>query len=187
MNPEMTKFVGLTAEAALAVELHRQSAKETESDIISRVMGSQNKASAGEEATVKPSGEPKLDIGQGISLVVGETLYLFLSKSDALRNRPAKAARVTPAGIELDGRLFSPERGSYVHKPMRYVQEQLGHTGANGQPTSLSAYRQWHAMRDDKMVSLESLKDPEKARRRRSNLTSISAEELSRLVADIRP
>jgi hypothetical protein len=180
------KFVGLSAEAALAVELHRQSASETESDIILRVVGSGPSAS---KSLSRSEGAPSeiLDIGQGIELKVGETAYLFLSKSDALRNRPAKAAIVTAKGLEMDGQVFPPERGSYVHLPMKRVQELLGHTGADGRPTSLSAYRQWHVVRDGKMVSLESLKDPAKARRRRSNLTLISAEELSKLIADIEP
>lgn len=161
------KFVGLTAEAAQAVELKRKSAAELESDIIERELGQRESAF---RATALTESQNTLDLGQGINLRIGETIHLFLSKSDALNGRPAGSAIVTADGLEVDGTVFAKERGSYVQKPMQCYQERHSHRGADGKLVPLSAYRQWHVHRDGKLIPLEELKDPSQARHRRSTV-----------------
>ena len=173
------KYVGLTTEAAQAIESKRKTTVESESDIIVRELGA---GSAQVGASTPGSGE--LDLGQGIKLGVGETIHLFLSKTDALNGRPVGSATITPNGLLVEGVLFGKDRGSYVQKPMQFYQERHSHLGADGKLVPLSAYRQWYAYRDGKLLPLEALKDPSKTRRRRTSvqmndrLSKLSATEL---------
>ncbi len=169
------KYVGLTAAAALAIESKRKSPAESESDIIERELGSREPVSQGDKADAVSV----LDVGQGIALLVGETIHLFLSKSDALAGKPVGSALVTSKGLLVEGKLFGKDRGSYVQKPMQMFQERHSHRGADGKLVPLSAYRQWYAHRNGTLVSLEELKDPGKTRRRRTSVQM--SEDLSHL------
>ncbi|WP_298743103.1 hypothetical protein [uncultured Brevundimonas sp.] len=174
------KYVGLTAEAAQAIEAKRKNIAESESDIIVRELGIGLVQEVG-DPTARPA---KLDVGQGIALAIGETIHLFLSKTDALSGRPVGSATVTPDGLLVEGVLFGKDRGSYVQKPMQFYQQRHSHLGADGKLVPLSAYRQWYAYRDGKLLPLEALKDPSKTRRRRTSvqmndrLSKLSATEL---------
>ncbi len=180
----LVKFVGLTARAAQAIEARRRSSHESESDIIEREWA---------EPIVfeKPASKEThgaLDVGQGIRLDVGETIHLFLSKPDGRTVRPVGSALVRQSGLEVEGNLFGQHRGSYVQKPMQFYQERHEHRRPDGTLISLSAYKHWHAVRDGKLVSLNDLKDPSKARRRRASADSregarkLSKEELFKLL-----
>lgn len=174
------KYVGLTSEAAQAIENKRKSTTESESDIIVRELAVVPSDQA--ERSTPPT--KQLDLGQGIVLEVGETIHLFLSKTDALQGRPVGSATVAQKGLLVDGVLYGKIRGSYVQKPMQFYQERHSHLGADGNLVPLSAYRQWYAYRDGKMLPLEALKDPSKTRRRRTSvqmndrLSKLSATEL---------
>lgn len=174
------KYVGLTAEAAQAIEAKRKSTAESESDIIVRELGVSLRHEVGGSTTRAA----ELDLGQGITLAIGETIHLFLSKTDALKGRPVGSATITPNGLLVEGVLFGKDRGSYVQKPMQFYQERHSHLGGDGKLVPLSAYRQWYAYRDGKLLPLESLKDPSKTRHRRTSvqmndrLSKLSATEL---------
>jgi hypothetical protein len=49
---------------------------------------------------------------------------------------------------------------------MRLVQERKGHRNAKSEIISLSAWRQWHVVRDGRLFSMFELKDPTLARKR---------------------
>ena len=167
------KFVGLTQEAAEAIERKRQRADESESEIVARELGSRSTPSG----PVNGAGPPTLDFGQGIKLPMGQELYLFLSKTDAQSGRIAATGKVRAAGVEVGGRLFERHRGSYLQRPMKLVQERLNHRNAAGELLSLSAYQQWHVKKNGEFVPLDDLKD-EKLRRRRRPTLDLSLDDI---------
>lgn len=176
-EPVFQKYVGLTSAAAEAIEMHRSSPSETESDIIVRRLGGGGAARpAFEQSSLTPKNQ--LDVGQGIRLNVGEAAYLFLSKTDAINARHAAIAKVTAKGLELDGRIFPQHRGSYVQRPMKHIQKKLKHVNEAGELISLSAYRQWHVFRERVLVPIETLKDASKARKRSRALSRLTLEDL---------
>ncbi|WP_394761220.1 hypothetical protein [Phenylobacterium sp.] len=161
------KYAGLTADAAEALERYRASPSETESDIIIRKLGRPEQGSiARPESRPASPGGAQLDLGQGIQLRVGETAYLYLSKTDMLRDEIAATALVTDNGLRMNGRVYGKFHGSYVQQPMKEIQRRLKHVNNQGKLISLSAYRQWYVLRDRTLVPIESLKNAALARTR---------------------
>jgi hypothetical protein len=172
------EYVGLTPEAAALIEAFRHSRTETKMDIIVRELTGISRpenpspplsrgAVSGDPPLVSAEQGGEIDLGQGVKLRVGETLYLFLSVEKKRAGKPDAKAVLCREGLELDGRLVRPSKGGNALQPaMRIVQERIGHRNPHGDFVSLSAWRQWHVWRDERLVPIDKLKDPKLARRR---------------------
>jgi hypothetical protein len=122
-----------------------------------------------------------IDLGQGVGVYAGEPLYLFLSKASKLRGVPEGSAEFREdGGLYLGGRKVQPSRGSAIQPAMQAFQARLNHRNEKGEMISLSAWRQWNVKRDGKFLSLDELKDPALAHKRKHRLysTDLSAEDL---------
>jgi hypothetical protein len=151
------KYVGLTAEASALIESRRTRPDQAEWEIIVEAL--------------KPAAAPTramLDLGQGVKLYAGERLYLFLDVQSKKAEKPHGMVEVgaNADGIYLDGEKVRPSHGSSLQPAMRYFQERAEHVNEAGDFVSLSAWRQWHVLRDGRFVPLVELKDPALARRR---------------------
>ena len=164
-----SELMGITQEVANFLEGHRKAADETKCDILARVL---RISSLGENA-------PKdFDLGQGATLRVGESMYLFLFEESKKKNKPDAVALVRRDGIYLDGKRVKPSKGSSIHPAMQVAQRRLGHRNHKGDLISLSAWRQWYVIRDGKFVRLLELKDPAKARTRGRDATNLTPDAL---------
>ena len=161
-----SEFIGITPDVASLIEARRRLPEETKCDILRRALS----APPSEERPTPRPVPPMLDLGQGASLRVGERIHLFLNDEAKRAKRPHASAEVGPHGLILEGVAIEPSRGSYLHPAMKRVQERLGHRNDDGEIISLSAWRQWHAVRDEKLVPLSELKDPRLARKRGRSL-----------------
>ena len=165
------EYVGLTQRVASKIESLRQHQKETKDDILWRVLGNL-------QAKAELTDSKQMDFGQGVSLPIGEKLYLYLSKPNSPSQKPDGVAEVMGDGLYLDGARVSPSHGSVIAPAMHAIQERVGHFNSDGKLVSLSAYRQWHVIRDGKLISLEELKDPMKRRRRTSKAGKVDVDAL---------
>ena len=161
------EYVGLAQDVASHIESRRERRSETKSDILRRVLG------VGPEATPVAENSAPVDFGQGVHLTVGERLFLYLSKPNNEGQKPDGVADVRPDGLYLDGQKVTPSRGSSIAPAMQAVQARLNHVNGHGKLVSLSAYRQWHVVRDGKMVSLDQLKDPNQRRHRTPKASTV--------------
>jgi len=143
------KYIGLTAEAASLIEGRRRRPEQAEWEIIVEAL---------RPAPQSPKGT--FDLGQGAILNVGESLYLFLNEQNKKMNKRDGIAEVRVDGIYVEGRKVEPSRGSPLQPAMQIFQARAGHK------VSLSSWRQWHVLRDKRLIPLVELKDPELARRR---------------------
>lgn len=153
-----SKFVGISQEVASLIEARRLNARETENDILLRVLSEQTGA-ADDDASYYA-------IGQGARLKVGELMYLFLTEQSKKEHKPHGIAVVKEDGIYVDGRRVEPSRGSAIHPAMQYFQAKNNHRNDKGELVSMSAWRQWYVIRNSKLVQLGELKEPSLARRR---------------------
>jgi hypothetical protein len=153
------EYVGLTQHVSGLVERHRSSPLETKCDILARILANIPL----QPPTTPPQNRQTIDLGQGVQAFVGETLYLFLHKR---QSEPDATADVRADGIYIYGEKVTPSKGSLIHPAMKRAQRHLRHLNSQGQLVSLSAYRQWYAERNGKLVKLDDLKDPNKARKR---------------------
>lgn len=161
------KFVGLTAETAALIEGRRLRPDQSEDDIILTVL--------------RPAAPPAnlsipYDLGQGVTVYVGERIALFLDEASKKARRPAGVAEVRADGLYVDGRRVERSRGSEITPAMRIIQERVGHR-LGGKIISLNAYIKWHVIRDGQLVRLADLKDPALARKRGRSLTDEQAEQ----------
>jgi hypothetical protein len=143
------KYVGLTAEASALIESRRSRPDQAEWEIIVEAL--------------KPGAPPSkgsLDLGQGVVLSAGETLYLFLSEASKKARKPDGTAEVRADGLYVDDRKVEPSRRSPLQPAMQVFQKRSKHV------VSLSSWRQWHVLREKRFIPLVELKDPELARRR---------------------
>jgi hypothetical protein len=152
------KYVGLTAEASALIEGHRTSPEQAEWEIIVKTL----KLPVAEVVKGASGSVPKggLDLGQGVKLDTGERLYLFLSEQTKRANKPDGLAEIRSDGLYVDGKRIEPSRGTPLQPAMQIFQKRAGHM------VSLSAWRQWHVLRDSRFIPLVELKDPALARRR---------------------
>jgi hypothetical protein len=120
-----------------------------------------------------------LDLGQGAQLRIGEKPILFLSEEAKRANRPDAEAVIRSDGFYLDGKRIEPSKGSVLQPAMKLIQERKGHRNAKGELISLSAWRQWHVVRDGKLVSMLELKNPALAHRRKRDYVSLDDIEAS--------
>ncbi|WP_156964499.1 hypothetical protein [Methylocapsa aurea] len=153
------EYAGLTHEAATLLERFRQAPDETKSDILVRVLSPLL-------VPVKVSDFSVLDLGQGVLLHAGERPMLFLSDGSKRKRKPDAVAEIREAGFYLDGKRIEPSKGSVLQPAMRIVQEAKNHRNDKGEIISLSAWRQWHVIREGRLFSMLDLKDPALARRR---------------------
>ena len=109
---------------------------------------------------------------------VGERLYLYLSKPNGVDQKPDGVAEVKADGLFLEGKRVTPSRGSSIAPAMHTIQERSNHVNNEGKLVSLSAYRQWHVVRDGKMVALDRLKDPDQRRRRTPKASPVDVDAL---------
>ncbi len=154
-----SEFVGVTQEVASLIESHRSNVKETKSDILLRLLRPAEQKSSNDTPGT-------LQLGQGAELKVGEDIFLFLSKSAKKANAPDGVATVRSDGIYIEGQRVSPSRGSIIHPAMQFFQNRKGHRNSDGAFVSLSAWRQWHVIRNEKLIPLDELKEPSLARKR---------------------
>ena len=169
-----SEYVGVTQDVASFIEGKRMSPLETKSEILKRILIATEKAP--EEAH---KGEDReFDFGQGVRIAAGETLYLYLSKPNSVDQKPDAMAEVREDGLYLDEVRVEPSHNSVIAPAMHRVQRQLGHLNHAGELVSLSAYRQWHVVRDGKLVALDQLKSPELRRKRRSKASTVDVEAL---------
>ena len=166
-----SEFVGLTQEVASLIESKRERVAETKNDILKRMF--LDARSLAEDVQIK-----SLDLGQGIQLPAGEKLYLYLSKPNSVNQQPDGIAEVRDDGLYLDGERVQPSHRSLIHPAMQIIQERVGHKNQLGKLVSLSAYRQWHVVRDGKLVPIDELKDPQKRRRRAAKASKVDVEAL---------
>jgi hypothetical protein len=155
------EFVGITQHVGYLIERNRITPGETKCEILARILGDSDSAD--------PKDNPKgLDLGEGVRLSAGEKLYLFLYKK---QNKEDATAEVKEDGLlYMDGQKIVPSKGSVIQPAMQIVQKRLNHRNKDGQLVSLSAWRQWHVVRDGKLVRLFDLKDPALAKRRVGSL-----------------
>jgi hypothetical protein len=145
----ITKYVGLTAEASALIESRRSRPDQAEWEIIVDAL----------KPVTGPSKE-SLNLGQGVVLSAGQTLYLFLSEGSKRARKPDGTAEVRVDGLYVDGQKIEPSRGSPLQPAMQIFQERSKHV------VSLSSWRQWHVLREKRFIPLVELKDPAQARRR---------------------
>lgn len=162
------KYVGITKEASGLIEHLRQSPDETESDIIVRALSPLRKSES-------PTSPKYLEIGQGVKLRVGEKVMLFLSEDAKRSSAPDAVAEAHEDGLYTDGEKVQPSKGSVLQPAMKRAQERKNHRNKLGDLISLSAYRQWHVVRDGKFVPVSELKDPALARKRGHAMARIDA------------
>ena len=166
-----SEFVGLTQEVASFIEQRRESAIETKCDILKRLLV--DPMAAIQEDPIK-----LLDLGQGVRLPVGERLYLYLSKPNSIDQRPDGIAEARDDGLYLDGEKVQSSHRSLIAPAMHIVQKKASHHNQAGKLISLSAYRQWHVIRDGRLVTLEKLKNPALRRTRTSKASKVNVEAL---------
>ena len=166
------EYVGLTQQVACLIELHRVDLTETKNDILLRIIP------RGHVQEAKPTQPQEIDFGQGIRLPVGEKLYLYLSKPNDSTQKPDGTAYTKADGLYVDDKKITPSRGSLIAPAMHLFQQRLGHFDSKGKPVSLSAYRQWHVVRNGSLVSLDELKDPKLARRRATKAGAVDVQAL---------
>ena len=154
------EFVGVTQEVSGLIEARRNDPAETKNDILLRILSASHAIDAGPLPTF-------LDVGQGVRIADGEQLYLFLSKAGR-EKKPDGIAQVRDGSLYLGGERIPPSHGSVLAPAMHKIQRRIGHM-SNGKPISLSAFRQWHVIRDNKFVALDQLKDPKLRRTRTTN------------------
>lgn len=151
------KYAGLTVEAAKVLELNRVSPDEQESDIIVRL------ATSLQSPTVR-----HLGLGQGVKVIVGEKLYLFLDEQAKRQGKPNGVADVKADGLYVEARKIRASKNSLIQPAMRHFQDKLG------RHTSLNAYKQWNVLREGKWVRLDELKDPSLARKRSRDVLTLA-------------
>ena len=171
----ITEFVGMTQDVASQIEARRTDPAETKNDILRRIL---NVGEPTELTTVSKH----LDLGQGVRVTIGETLYLFLTQPKHADSRPDGMAEAHEEGLYINGSRVVASRGSMLAPAMHVFQRRLSHVNDKGNLISLSAYRQWHVRRGGQLVPLESLKDPTK---RRTRSTRVSGIDLSKLDLDL--
>lgn len=177
-----SEFVGIAPRTASLIETFRQNPDETKDVIIFRALSYliPSEPVSHDDA----QGKPSLDLGEGVKLEVGERLYLFLSLEAKKAGIPDGVAIVGSEGLLVNDSLIKPSRGSYIHPAMVHLQKLKNHVNDKGEIISLSAFRQWHVMRGNKLVPLLELKDPKLARTRRKHLdtSGMSAAELLQML-----
>lgn len=149
------EYAGLTAEAVRLIEEHRKDSAETKSQILVRVLGS------------PVSHLEAFDYGEGIKIFEGEHLLLFLPGTPIRGDHATARAVVRKDGFYLEGKNIGPAAKRQFTPAMKMVQRKLKDFNEQGELKSLSAIRQWYVLRDGKLRSLESIKNPELARRRK--------------------
>lgn len=151
------EYAGLTAEAVRLIEEHRKDPAETKSQILVRALGSP-----------APESHPEaFDYGEGIKIFEGEQLFLFLPGTPMRADHATAHAVVRKDGFYLEGKNIGPAEKRQFTPAMKMVQQKLKDFNEKGELKSLSAIRQWHVLRDGKLQSLESIKNPELARKRK--------------------
>lgn len=163
------KFVGLTQEVAALIETRRKSPEQSENDIMLEVLRP--------SATPVPTATETFDLGQGVTVHVGEKLMLFLDEQAKKSRKPHGVADVRRDGIYVDGQKVQASRGSVITPAMRIFQERLRHRNALKEIISLNAFIKWHVIRDGQIVNLMELKDPSKTRKRGRGMTSEEADQ----------
>jgi hypothetical protein len=174
------EYAGLTHEAVTLIERLRKFPSESKSDILIRVLAQLIDLSP--NVGVAPVEAKRFNLGQGASLKVGEKIFLYLSKAAKRADRPDGIAEVGADGLHMDGHRVRASRGNPLQAAMRAIQEKKGHRNEVGQIISLSAWRQWHVIRDGKLVPVFELKDPALAHTRSrvlgSRVTNLTLDEL---------
>jgi hypothetical protein len=163
MEADIVEYIGLNKAQSTLIECHRRSPAETKSEIIERVMSAMRPA--GQSRPIA-SADGWFDLGQGARLHVGEKPLLFLSEGAKRRRSPDAVAEIRSDGFYMDGKKVAPSNGSVLQPSMKIVQERKGYRNSKGEIISLSAWRQWHVLRDGKLLSMLELKDPNLARKR---------------------
>jgi hypothetical protein len=151
------KYVGLTAEASALIESQRRRPDQTESEIIVEAL-----------RPVAQAVRAVFDLGQGVRLPAGERLFLFLNEQSKKEKKPDGGAEVGPNadGLYVSGRKVEQSRGSPLAAAMLIFQKKAVAEDRAEKIVSLSAWRQWHVLRDGRFVPLVELKDPALAHRR---------------------
>lgn len=162
-----SKFIGLTAETAVLIEGRRKRPEQSENDILLEALRPAPPPAANLTVPV--------DLGQGVTVYVGEKLYLFLHEDTKKARKPAGVAEVRADGLYVDGKRVERSRRSAITPAMRIIQNRVGHR-LNGHLISLNAFIKWHVVRDGQLVRLEDLKDPAKKRKRGRGMTSEQAQ-----------
>ncbi len=169
-----SEFIGISPRTSALIETFRRSPDEPKDEIIERALSGIARET-GSEHTKIPG---MLDLGEGAQAVVGERLYLFLSKAAKEAGKPDGVALVGSTAISMGAQVF-PQRYGFLHAAMKAVQTKLKHVNGKGEVISLSAWRQWHVQRGDKLVPVVDLKNPALAKRRGGTLsTPLSLEDL---------
>ena len=158
-----SEFVGITQEVASSIESRRLDPTETKNDILRRILELCDPTACDQPV-------PNIDLGQGVEVAVGESLYLYLRKPKSPKHQPDGIAEVRGDGLYIDSEKVQPSKGSVVTPAMHIFQRRQGHFNPAGNLISLSAYRQFYIKKDGRLVRLDDLKDPQKARHRRSNI-----------------
>jgi hypothetical protein len=100
-----------------------------------------------------------------------------LKKAAGTANGADAIALVGARGINVDGKHYPCGRG-FLNHAMKAVQGRKGHVNGTGDAPSLSAWRQWHVLRNGRLMTLVELKDPALANTRSRQFTGKSFEEV---------
>ena len=176
--PEIVKYVGLTSDAAAAVERFRESPLEHEHEIILR-MGLKAGNPMAKEAVAIGASKQGCDIGAGVILGEGEKMYLFRYKSSKAAKKPEGVADARGGSLYIDGHEIKPSKGSFVQPALQVIQKKLNDVSETvGGFTSLDAWKYWYVQRGGRLVPAGSLRDKKKINGRNRPRRELSADDL---------
>jgi len=164
------KTVRLSRETVALIERFRENLFQSEDEIVHAALSrlSRRRPAGSREKTEAASAMAGCDLGQGVVLADGETLYFFRYRSslDAGRFEGTAAAR--------GGKLFigdaevRPSRGSLVQPALQMIQGRLNDISpTRGGFTVLDAWEYWYVKRSGRYVRVGDLRDPARIQRRR--------------------
>lgn len=166
MEREFVKFVGLRPATATLIEQLRTSPEQSEDDII--LLALQRSPPPADQSA-------PYDLGQGVTVYVGEQLLLFLNEQQKRERRPAGTAEVRRDGLYVYGHRVESSRGSEITPAMQTIQRKVGHRQFD-KLISLNAYMKWYVVRGGELIRLNDLKNPALVRRRGRRLTEEQAD-----------
>ncbi len=179
------KFVGLTSDTGALVEHFRETASQTEDEIIQKSLRKLRELSRIflQEDTVEPKDrsdetrEIGCDLGKGAYLREGEKMFCFRKRSSLEARKPEGIAIGIKGKLLIDGQEVTPSRGSLVQPALQIIQRRLGdYSQTSGNLVSLDAWEYWYVERNGKYVCVGDLRDPKRIRRRNSHLKTGTVE-----------
>ena len=149
MENAIQKFVGISARTAELIEQFRQSPRESEDEIIQRLLAS----------PARKSHWSGLSLGNGVSLEDGEQMFLFRRAASKRAGKPDAVANVRDGQLWLYDQPVPPSpRGSFVKAALDLYQARVNDKNERGEFISLDAWDYWFVKRDGQFVRVGDLR-----------------------------